>query len=68
MRSGGRSVIWSGRRSGIRPGMIKTQSQNEEIKQIEKMGWRKVWCEVGLHLWREVKVKVKSKVWGKLFE
>jgi len=48
--------------------MIQTQSQNEEIKQIEKMGWRKVWCEVGLHLWREVKVKVKSKVWGKLFE
>jgi len=76
MRSGGRSVIWSGRRSGIRSGMIKTQSQNEEIIQFSIEGRDKVLHEVRLEVFTKVKGKVwdwdlwkvKSKAWRKLFK
>ena len=39
--------------------MIQTQSQNEEIRQIEKIAWRKVDGEVG----RMVRRKVLHEVW-----
>ncbi len=58
--------------------MIKTQSQNEEIRQFrdkvagevcDKAGnefrW-KVLREVSHMVWCEVKVKVKSKVWDEV--
>ena len=47
--------------------MIQTQSQNEEIRQIEKIAWRKVrdkvWNEVRSEVWRKVLDKVRSEVW-----
>jgi hypothetical protein len=49
--------------------MIKTQSQNKEIRQIIKVWYKagdKVW-EVWGKVWRKVMGKVGDKVWRKLF-
>jgi hypothetical protein len=52
--------------------MIQTQSQNEEIRQIEKIAWyevvwwkvrRKVWYQVFWDVGDEVRGKVRCEVW-----
>jgi hypothetical protein len=52
--------------------MIKTQSQNKEIRQISNKGRDKVWYglyyDVCWKVAQKVKVKVWDKVWRKLFK
>ena len=51
--------------------MIQTQSQNDEIRQIEKIAWRKdrdkVWHKVGSKVWSEVYYKARRKVWSEVW-
>jgi hypothetical protein len=51
--------------------MIQTQSQNEEIKQIDNMVWdevrRKVWDKVWNEVWNEVWWKVGNEVGNEVF-
>jgi len=51
--------------------MIQTQSQNEEIRQIEKIAWRKdrdkVRDKVRREVWRKVYYKVRRKVWSEVW-
>ena len=46
--------------------MIQTQSQNDEIRQIEKIAWRKVQDKVSVEVWRKVREKVWWKVWSEV--
>ena len=52
----------------MRSGMIKTQSQNKEIRQIDDKVWDKVGNEVKdevyYKVWTEVLTEVFCKVWG----
>ena len=47
--------------------MIQTQSQNDEIRQIEKIAWRKDRDKVSVEVWRKVRDKVWDKVWWKVW-
>jgi len=46
--------------------MIQTQSQNDEIRQIEKIAWRKDRDKVSVEVWRKVREKVWWKVWSEV--
>ena len=46
--------------------MIQTQSQNEEIRQIEKIAWRKDRDKFSVEVWRKVYYKVYLKVWSEV--
>ena len=46
--------------------MIQTQSQNDEIRQIEKIAWRKDRDKVSVEVWRKVYYKVYLKVWSEV--
>jgi hypothetical protein len=48
--------------------MIKTQSQNNEIRRITQVRWKNVWREVWSEVLHEVKWKVLHKVRRKLFK
>jgi len=46
--------------------MIQTQSQNNEIRKIEKIAWRKDRDKVSVEVWRKVREKVWWKVWSEV--